>query len=235
MTGFRILLFLIVLLGCQKDRDQPDVSDAIFQISTLGALNEGDFDGRISFGQLSDQGDFGLGTFEAVDGEMVMLEGVFYQIRDDGVVSMVGNEQESPFAVLKHFVADEELPLGQIAGFSNLQQVIDDHLVELDGFYAMRIDATFDSLLIRSVSKQTPPYPTLSQVVAGQTTFLYTDIAGTLVGFRLPDFIADINAAGYHFHFISDNRSIGGHMLNCTIRNGLLEIDEANDLIIRLN
>ena len=63
-------------------RDQAD--HAVYQTSTMGALLDGVYDGDVTIAELLRHGDFGLGTFNHLDGEMLVLDGVCYQLRGDG-------------------------------------------------------------------------------------------------------------------------------------------------------
>jgi len=230
LTAISFLLFS----GCQKNEESGLSDDAIFQISTIDALLAGDYEGRMSFAALHDRGNFGVGTIAAVDGEMVMLDGVAYQIRVDGVVSVVEGNETTPFAVVKNFRSEQELSLTNIADMEALSAFIDQSVPAKDALYAVRIDAEFDSLLLRSVPKQSEPYPPLADVVAKQTTFLQTNISGSLVGFRFPESANGINVIGYHFHFVSDDRTVGGHVLSFSMANGDVQIDQGSELILNL-
>lgn len=229
-----ILLTLLLIYSCTKDDSGSTITDSIFQISTLDALLNGDYEGRLTFSQLAEHGDFGVGTFQAVNGELIILEGVPYRATIDGLVSMADPNEETPFAVVKHFMKDEEYTLSNIESMEALGLVIDQYLTTDENPYALLIDASFDSLVVRSVPEQMTPYPPLAEVVAIQTIFTHTDISGSLVGFKFPVYADGINVAGYHFHFVSDDRSVGGHVLGLQLDNGSLYIDESSDLILSL-
>ena len=229
-----IFLTLLLVCSCSKDDSDSTITDSIFQISTLDALLDGDYYGRLSFSQLEQYGDFGVGTFQAVNGELIILDGVPYRATIDGQVSVVDPQEETPFAVVKHFMKDEEHSLSNIKSMEALGQQIDQYLTTDENPYAILIDASFDSLVVRSVPEQMTPYPPLAEVVAIQTIFTHTDISGSLVGFKFPAYADGINVAGYHFHFVSDDRSVGGHVLGLQIESGSLYIDESSDLIVSL-
>ena len=229
-----ILLILLLVCSCTKDDSDSTITDSIFQISTLDALLNGDYEGRLTFTQLEEYGDFGVGTFQAVNGELIILDGVPYRATIDGLVSTADPNEETPFAVVKHFMKDEEHTLSNIESIEALGQEIDQYLTTNENPYAILIDASFDSLVVRSVPEQMTPYPPLAEVVAIQTIFTHTDISGSLVGFKFPAYANGINVAGYHFHFVSDDRSVGGHVLGLELDTGSLYIDESSDLIVSL-
>ncbi len=111
---------------------------------------------------------------------------------------------------------------------ADLQATIDAMLGDLDGYYAIRVDATFDRVLVRSVPAQMPPYPPLADVVTVQTEFDLENVDGTMVGFRFPTAEAGRNVTGFHFHFVTDARDAGGHLLDCSVRTGTIEVDRSS-------
>ncbi|MCB0668141.1 MAG: acetolactate decarboxylase [Saprospiraceae bacterium] len=237
--SFNLLRFsaiIFILTGCGEDENMLDdpAGDGIFQISTLDALAMGDYYAKASIEAIRSRGDFGLGTYVAVEGEMVILDDVFYQVKDDGVVYEVSGTTETPFAAVKHFQADTMFDLDAVSSLNELTIKLDQMGVNPEEFYAIRIQAELDSLVVRSVHRQNEPYPPLSAVVADQVIFPHADISGTLVGFYFPLYSGSINAAGYHFHFISDDRTVGGHVLDCRISSGKIEMDRASDLQVNL-
>ncbi len=231
-----VVLFLLsfLMLNCDKNEDPVVPNDSIFQVSTIGALNMGEFEGLMRFDTLLTKGDFGLGTFEAIDGEMVMLDGIAYQITVDGNVSIVDNEVQTSFATVKSFTMDDSMSLNSLPDVTALETLIDTKIANKNEFYAVRVQAVFDSIIVSSVPKQQVPFPSLAEVVRQQVIYKHSNLAGTLVGFRMPPFMAGVNVPGYHFHFISDDRSVGGHVLACAVRNGLAQWDKTDDLRLSL-
>src|SRR4028118_424870 len=75
----------------------------LFQTSTIDALLHGEYDGDVDFEELGGRGDFGLGTLEALDGEMVALDGGFYQVKADGRAYEIEPRARTPFAVVTFF------------------------------------------------------------------------------------------------------------------------------------
>ena len=57
---------------------------SLFQVSTSRALVEGVFGGCLTVKDLKQHGDFGLGTYEQLDGEMIMLEGRCFRVIQNG-------------------------------------------------------------------------------------------------------------------------------------------------------
>ncbi len=200
-----------------------------FQVSTLDALSQGVFAGAMSFRDLKKHGNFGLGTFVGLDGEMIGLDGKFYQVTADGVATKVSPETETSFAVVSDFKPSQTIKLSGAYDFAALQAALDQQLSSLNYPYALKIDGSFPKLTVRSVPGQAPPYPTLAEVVKVQTLFELDHIPVTLVGFRLPQNLQGLNVAGYHFHAISHNRQTGGHVLAGEFKNPTVEIQTLAD------
>ena len=206
----------------------------LFQTSTIEALLEGNYDGDVSFAELGDRGDFGLGTLDALDGEMVALDGVFYQIKADGRSYSIDGRTRTPFAVVTFFEPGPPHALPTPIDFADLCDRVDGLVGEMAACCAVRVDGIFGRVKTRSVPRQRKPYPPLVEVVDGQPTFELHDVRGSLVGFRFPDHAGGLNVPGYHFHFITDDRTAGGHVLECRLARGELRVDREADLRLEL-
>jgi acetolactate decarboxylase len=189
----------------------------IYQISTSGALVEGVFTGAILSNQILEHGDFGLGTFESLDGEMVIVDGAIYQLNSDGAALRRQDRFPVPFAVVTCFIPRETFFSGKIDCLKDLELVCDRHRQSDNLFYAFRIDAYFTSVHARAVSSVKPGVR-LIDAAEVQSEFTYRDLDGTLVCFWSPIYASSFNIPGYHFHFISKDRTKGGHVLNCTAK-----------------
>lgn len=225
------LLSLLLLPGCSHCSRKVD---SLYQASTIDALLVGIYDGSTTFADLKRNGDFGLGTFDALDGEMIALDGNFYQAKADGTVLPVADTARTPFAVVKFFIPETTLPLAAVADLTSLMRQLDALLPTPNYFYALKIEGTFPALKVRSVPAQQKPYPGLAAAASRQAVFLLQEISGTIVGFRTPGFAKGINLPGYHFHFISDDRKVGGHLLDCRFDTALLSLDEVRELHLAL-
>ena len=199
--------------------------DVLFQTSTINALSVGVYDGEITYGELKKHGDVGIGTFNNLDGEMIELDGNFYQIKADGIVYPVDDSMRTPFAVVTFFEPDKTLLLDESMDYQQLEQYLNNSLPTKNIFYAIKIEGVFEYIKTRSVPKQNKPYHPLSEVVKNQSTFEFYDVKGTIVGFWCPEYVEGINLPGYHFHFITQDRRAGGHLLECQLQNAIIGID----------
>jgi len=206
----------------------------LFQASTVGALLDGAFDGDLPFAELAEHGDLGLGTLNALDGEMVALDGRFYRADVEGRINEVDPEESTPFAVVTKFEPTIDAVLADGLGHDALLAALDALLPPAASSCAVRLDGHFELVRARSVPRQEPPYRPLAEVVADQHVFELTDLEGTMLGFRFPAYVEGIEVAGYHLHFLSADRSRGGHVLDSRSSGLRARLDPSNDLHVEL-
>lgn len=231
-----ILLFGIPLNGCTtpSESDEPTSREELFQVSTLDALLEGRYDGIMTFDAVKAHGDFGLGTFAALDGEMIALDHTIYQVRADGVAYPVDDAETTPFAAVTFFDADQTAAFDATLDCTRLQAAIDDVLPNDDTPYAIKVEGRFASVRTRSVARQEQPYPGLVEALTRQVEFDLGGVDGTIVGFRLPAYMDGVNVAGYHFHFLTADRKAGGHVLGCETEGVLVSVDDIDGWYVAL-
>ena len=185
----------------------------MYQISTSDALVEGVYSGAISSRYLLLHGDFGLGTFENLDGEMVIADGAIYQVHSDGIVLRREDDFQIPFAVITRFQEEEQFETGPIASMYDLERACDPHRESDNLFYAFRIDGVFEKVHARAVSA-VGAGTRLVEAARTQGEFEFNNVEGTLVCFWSPSYSRAFNVPAYHFHFLSRDRSKGGHVLD---------------------
>jgi acetolactate decarboxylase len=214
----------------------PDAtaSDSLVQFSLIAALADGDYSEGAPLEQVLAGGDFGIGTFDRLDGEMIVLEGQMYQSLSDGTVRPANLDGSTPFAAVTFFTEDGRIENLAAATLEDLDGQLDRKLPRRNSPYALRIDGEFCELTLRSVPAQSPPFQPLVDVVKHQTTWQEQNVHGTLVGLRCPDWIGTLNVSGYHWHFLSDDRTIGGHVLACDFDEGTLRYDECTSILIHV-
>jgi acetolactate decarboxylase len=207
----------------------------LFQASTIGALLDGAFDGDLSFAELAERGDLGLGTLNHLDGEMVALDGEFFRADVDGNVTAVDPAERTPFAVVTRFepALDERLPDAELS-HEELLARLDALIPAGTASCTIRLDGRFDLVRARSVPRQDPPYRPLTEVVADQHVFELAGVEGTMLGFRFPAYAEGIEVPGYHLHFITADRVCGGHVLDSRSRGLRARLDPSDDLHVEL-
>jgi acetolactate decarboxylase len=211
----------------------PAYAAEAYQYSTISALLAGGYDGEMPVGQLLQHGGFGLGTFNGVDGEMMVLDGNVYRGTVDGQAQPVADTEQTPFAVVVPFSPQGSMPVAAGQSLVQLEAALDALPYSASRILAVRIDGRWQSLQVRSEPKQVPPYRPLAEVIkAQQVVHTLGEIDGTLIGFRFPATASSVNVAGWHFHFLSADKARGGHVLGLTTGAGLASIEEIADLRI---
>ncbi len=224
-----IVLLAMLLGACQSSGKVGGNQDVLFQYSTLGSLMAGVYDGDMTCTELKQHGDLGLGTFNALDGEMIEIEHEVYQIRSDGVAYPVEDKTKLPFAVVTYFEADQTVQVAEPMNLGQLRAYLDTLLPTENIPYAIKITGTFSAMQTRSVPRQEKPYRRLLDVLKTQPTFQLQEVEGVMLGFRLPAYMDVANAPGYHFHFITADRDAGGHVLDCQVRAVTAQIDHTSE------
>ena len=232
MKNFFIATFLAVAMLLNTASAAPKDRETIYQVALLQSLAMGYFDGSITVKDLKTHGDTGIGTFEGLDGEMIVLDGVVYRANQNCKVNVVADKVTVPFCNVTFFEADSGGELADFHTKAQLEQTLTDTLrteASLNSFYMVKIQGTFNEILIRSEAKQSKPYPTLvAALQATQKEFTHKNIKGTIVGLYCPDFMSSLNSTGWHFHFISDDKKIGGHVLEVDVNRALFFLDRTD-------
>ena len=205
-----ILASLIFIMTCVP----AWAGNSISQYSTIDALLAGVYDGHMSLETLGGYGDLGIGTFNDLDGEMALVDGVFYQVRADGKVYKPGPDQMTPFASVVDFAPENSFTLPRVDSMEDLKKALAGKMSSKNIFYAYKITGKFDYVRTRSVPAQQKPYPPLKEVVKHQPEFEFHDQTGVVVGFYCPAYVEKINVVGFHLHFLNKDKSGGGHILD---------------------
>lgn len=202
--------------------------DTLYQVSLLQGLLQGDYNGSISIGELKACGDTGIGTFDRLNGELIMVDGVVYRAAGDGTVEVPSDDETIPFSNVTFMDADEEVSINNVASFDDLMEILNGKVAELGGnrFYMIRIDGVFNTVYARSEYAQDKPYePFVVVLETDQTFFDMENVSGTVVGLYCPAYMSELNNAGWHLHFISDDRTSGGHVLDLAIEEAVITWD----------
>lgn len=200
-----------------------------FQVSTSGALVDGLYQGAVAIGDLLDHGDLGLGTFEDLDGEMVVLDGQCYRVRGPGDVSEVAAHTRTPFATVVRFDIDRTEDLDDVASWSDLINQLDSLRDTDNDFFAWRIRGYFEQLDLRAACRHDSGTP-LVEAVQDQIVFAVANVPATLVGFWSPGFAPALAIPGYHLHALTEDRSQGGHVFDVRARTLRVELHRVSDL-----
>jgi len=205
----------------EEEKDQ----ETLYQVSTIDALLQGVYEGFVPFGEVKKHGDFGIATLDSLDGEIIAFEGEFFQIRADGKVVEVTDEMTTPFGSFTYFSPDRVFLIGNANNFSDFSQQAEAFLPSRNHMYAVQIRGGFPYIKARSIPRQEKPYPRMVDASANQSVFEFWDTHGTVVGFWTPDLAEGLNVPGFHLHYLNEDRTAGGHILDFYLENATVEID----------
>jgi acetolactate decarboxylase len=186
------------------------------QVHTITSLMEGRYDGEVSVAELRGRGSFGVGTLQGLNGELVVVDGEFWNIGTDGVAHIPSDDALVPFAVLAQlddpvrFTLEGPLPRPSFEAEVHLR------LPDPEGCWAIVATGRFSDVTFRSVAHQTPPYRPLAEVLLTDEVLMHATLDATLVGFCFPDWASDLDAPGFHFHMLSADHATGGHAYDFT-------------------
>jgi acetolactate decarboxylase len=224
---------LAALLSVQPASAESN-RDILFQLSTIDALLAGVYQPLARLDEVLAHGDFGLGTFAGLDGELILLDGEVYQAAADGSVRRMPGDTGTPFVSFTWFDADRRLQPTPGMDFSTFKTWLEGEFPSRNLSYAVRVDGDFASIRYRSVPAQEPPYRPLKEVAEEQTFFNRENIRGTLVGFWCPSYVKGLNVPGFHLHFLSEDRASGGHLLDFELVEGEVQLDPTADWMLDL-
>lgn len=217
-----------------EEKTEKIGEDALYHVSTIDALYCGHFADETTIGEVLENGDWGLGTVNGVDGEMVVADGVAYAVRGDGTADEIDDETKTPFAAVTEFESDKTVELDDVEGFEGFTTRINEELPRTDHFHALKVEGEFDYLRTRSVEEQVEPYPTLEEVVENEVTFEFENVEGSMPTFYIPDRFEGIHPPGYHSHFVTGERDGGGHVYDFRADSLTVEIDQLKSIHVEL-
>ncbi len=226
-------------IGAEENTPAGNVSDfknrdVLYQVSSIDLLLAGGYDGFASVAELKKHGDTGLGTVDMLNGELIVAGGNFYTVSSDEKITLLSDTDKIPFAAVTFFDEDYSFEMSAIENISSFEERISEILPAKTQFYALKIEGDFNYLKTRSVPKQEKPYIKLAEVVKNQSVFEYENISGTVIGLWSPSFAGGLNVPGLHIHFISDDKTRGGHILDLKFDNQTVILDETGGYYVQL-
>ncbi len=230
MKIFIKTVWFVILTLCMAGCSQyTSTDDTLYQFSTIEALMEGLYDSDMTLRIVENHGDMGIGTFNGLNGEMIMIDGKCYRADATGKVHEMAAGARMPWCLVTKYDANLEKGTGEIVDFKGLQDYIDGLLPTTNYMLAIQATGLFDYVKVRSVPLQRPPYKRLSEVIEkDQQIFERYQIRGTIVGYRIPEYLGGVTVPGYHLHFISEDRQFGGHLLDVRGHDLFVGIDYSN-------
>lgn len=202
---------------------------SLYQYGTIGSLMAGAMDGTGTIQEFLTHGDFGIGTMDGVDGELIVLDQEAYKASATGEVIKLGPLEKLPYGAIAFFNPDHTFTLKETLVNEVVETKVIEAMKSKNLFAGVKISGVFDTMHVRAMPKQTPPYIRFSEVE--QPEFTAHNIKGTLVGFYSPVLFHGTSVAGFHVHFISDDRTFGGHVLDYHVEDVKVEVQDYSELI----
>ncbi len=214
------------------------MENIMYQVSTLQALILGYSRTVINASELIQKGDTGLGTFEDVNGEMIVMDGRCYRSDQFGNVTEVDSSAGIPFAAVAKLYGTQQFQLKDMPDLASIQTELTRKIEEVFGLNSMhivRIDGEFGRVDARSEGPYRSHHIRLKEILFHtQQSFLFENIRGSLVGVYFPDYMDGINMPGWHLHFLSEDRKKGGHVFDASILKGSAKVDKITNIYINL-
>ncbi len=206
----------------------------IYQIGTINSLLEAVYEGDLTIKELKSHGDFGLGALDNIDGEMILYDGVCYRANAFGGLNVIPDYNKTPFAMVNKFVEEKSFSIKDV-DYATLEKFLSKKFVSNNLIYAIKLHGTFRHIQLRSEHCTCRPYQKLVKILPSlQTTFSFENVTGVLVGFWFPQYMSQLNVPGFHFHFIDDNRTIGGHVFGLELDCGMVSMQELHGFQMEL-
>ncbi|MES2647730.1 MAG: acetolactate decarboxylase [Bacteroidota bacterium] len=232
-----VLTIALVIMSCSNHTvlsrsKNYKTQNVMYQYGIVDALLAGVFDGYLSISELRKKGGFGLGTFNRADGELIAFNDTVYKVAYDGSVHRIANSDSTPFAMVKYFSADTVIFISGNNNYDNIQQRLKNYL-NANSMYAIRMSGVYSKMTARAAAPGVKPYPTLGDLLkTNQNLFNFTNINGDCIGFFMPPYMARTNVPGFHFHFLSTDKTSGGHVFAFTTERLRIEIDEIETFVV---
>jgi acetolactate decarboxylase len=213
------------------------MDNQLFQVSLLPALMLGHYEGVITVGELRKHGDTGLGTFDGLNGEMIIYRGKVYRVAGSGHVEEADDKETVPFANTAFFHPSMREELTDLNHLDDVKAAVTRMLQPegMNSFYMMELNGDFSEVKTRSEWKQNKPYRPLDEAMkTDQTEFERENVTGTVIGLFCPAFVQGMNMPGWHFHFLSSDKTFGGHVMDLSLRKGTVILQKLNGFTLHL-
>ena len=202
----------------------------IWQNMLSKAYKLGLFEGVVTIGELREHGRFGLGEFEALDGELIVWDGEFYQVTGDGKMRVADDSDRLCFAQVSDFNPQRYLDPPSGITFDTIAPFLEATEGTRNTFFALTIEGIFESVTATAYHPQTKPYPPPASV--SPQVFKFARIEGRLIAFYSPPYMRDIGIPGYHFHFLAKDLAGGGHVTAFTLSRGTIALEEIDRFLL---
>ena len=201
----------------------------LYQYNTLAALMAGLYEGNMTIDELLQHGDFGVGTLDGIDGELIVLDGKAYQAKGDKTLLAVPGNATVPYAAVLPHQADIRFSQTTAINEEELKAAIEQHFAGENLFYSVKVTGKFSKMHVR-MAPGAKPGERFVDVSRNQPEYTEENISGTIVGLWTPAIFHGVSVAGFHWHFINDSKDFGGHILDFEMESGQIELGQVDQL-----
>ncbi|KUL89541.1 hypothetical protein ZTR_04468 [Talaromyces verruculosus] len=189
-------------------------ANILYQYSLISCLMHEIFSDGVPANEILEKGTHGLGTVAELDGEIVVIDSQAYHFTTTGNVRCLTKNDTVPFAMMTRFQPSTVRYLTCLT-----QKRLWECLYPLVGpeknyFLAVQIEARFECLTIRVIPKRNSADETLTALEKRQEMQTVENSTGILFGFWSPEYTQGFSVPGFHLHYLSEDRKIGGHVLD---------------------
>jgi acetolactate decarboxylase len=223
--GVRLATALFCAMSVSSCATSGAPRDTLYQVSLAHALLAKDSVGEVTLEKLLQHGNFGIGTSDRPHHAMIVLSGKVYQAKKDGTVERPLPTETTPWAAVVRFRTDSQLSIDHRMTIEELEARIDAGLDNFNIFYALRLETRIPSVTIRAVEAASTSDRGSARIDEEPESWTHTDIKGALVGLRFPSYVGSMSGIGYHWHFVSADRELGGHVVAAELDRGAVDID----------
>ena len=202
----------------------------LFQHNTLASLMAGVYEGSLTIDDLLKHGGFGLGTMNMIDGELIILDGHVYNAKGDKTVTEPDGSAQIPYGAVVNHNPLKETYVNELMQSSDIEKLVQSEFPSENVFYSIKMQGTFSKMHVRVIEKSTIGTKFVD-AAANQPEFMEENISGTVVGIWSPELFHGVSVAGFHLHFISDDKKFGGHIMDFEASKISIEIGMIDELV----
>ena len=200
----------------------------LYQYSHAFVFEQRLYDGACPVHDLKQHGAFGLGAFDAMDGELVLLDGQCYQSTEGKYLIIADDKALVTWAAVTRFTdASCTDTLEACSTFAELEAKLLEKTDATNTPYVFHIQGKFNHITFRDVLKQDKPYVKSIETIFEESPRRHVDnITANLIGFYTPEYMYPIKPKGLHLHGLSQDKTSGGHVLELNLERAQVRFEK---------
>lgn len=214
-----------------KNNLQTVDTDTFTHISTALAVAEGVLDTNIKLEDIKQWGNFGFGGTAGLEEGIIILDNEMY------FPKTLDSTKTVSIALLTFFNPKHQAVINHPMDVKQFGEYVKSVVPTKNIMYAVKLEGSFDFVRLAILPSFKKPFPRFtSEDIDRAKKIEVKNITGTLLAFWLPDYVKKVNAGAgkLHVHFLSRDKKVSGHVEDCHIINGNIEIDYKHSLNVVL-